>query len=323
MEGDKMMLERLKEIGMTVNQLSLLSGVRNSHLKQILNGYTRRPGRNILIRLALALSYGVRDINVLLKTYEQKEELSGTDIAYFKEAIEKRQNRSGYSAIHPGGFNFEIATMSVEKTAGDIRLVTPVPHIVFRDFEEYFSRVLVSETEKQDNIYKEIRRFLFNERIRMFDENIREHKVSHLICKDCFVSYIRKRKENTDTENIIKEFDTILRRLAHENYDLKLTERCSCFKFHLRVPQNQGKKPGIVFSGNPVHPASSCSSEHGDETGALVGFVSDSEDLYNYFTIEFERLSRFAPQESSDKSRLAQYIAELLEENGIKGRWKI
>lgn len=311
----------MRDIGISSNQLSLLSGVSNAHLKQILEGLTRRPGRNILIRLALGLSWSVGGISALLRAYDQEKLSETDDTAYFKEAIRKRRNPSGHSAIHPGGFNFEIAIMSLEKTAGPIRLVTPVPHVVFRDFDDYFSKIMVSGTERRNDVYREIRRFLFNKRMEMFNDNIRKHRVSHLICKNCLASYIKRRRENTDTENIVKEFAGIFRGMADENYDLRLTERCPCFKFHIVEPETG--KPEIVFSGNPPHSSSSCTPAHGENTGALVGFVSNSEELLRYFIIEFERLGRSVTEESADKKRLMQYIVELVEKNGIKNEWDI
>lgn len=311
--------ERLKEIGMTVNQLSCLSGLKNSHLRQIIDGITRNPGRSVLIRIGLALSWGIEGINCLLKQYEQ-DQLAVTDISYFIEAVGRRQIPSGFGAVHPGGFNFEIAVMSVEKMPGDIRLVTPVPHIVFREFEEYFSSDLVPGTQKKSHVYKEIRRFLFKERIRMFDENIRYHKIRHLICRDCFASYIKGKK---DTDSTAKEFNSLFKTLAHENYDLKLADGCPCFKFHIREPNEHHKKPVVIFAGNPKHPPSSRSLNVGEKAGALTGFVSDSEILYGSFAAEFERLHELAADESSDKERLIKYIISLLEKNGIKGKWEI
>jgi hypothetical protein len=313
--------ERLKEIGMTVNQLSCLSGVKNSHLKQIIDGIIQNPGRNILIRIGLALSWGVEGINRLLKNYEQ-DGLAETDISYFIEAVGKRQIPSGFGAVHPGGFNFEIAVMSVEKMPGDIRLVTPIPHIVFREFEEYFSSDLVPGTQKKNHVYKEIRRFLFKERIRMFDENIKFHKIRHLICRDCFESYIRE-KGQTDADSAAKEFNSLFRTLAHKNYDLKLAATCPCFKFHIREPNEHHKKPVVIFAGNPKHPPSSRSLNASEKAGALTGFVSDSEILYGSFAAEFERLHEFATDESSGKERLIKYIIALLEKNGIKGKREI
>lgn len=314
--------DRLKEIGMTTNQLSCLSGVKNSHLNQIMKEITQKPGRSVLIRIGLALSWGIRDINRLLREYDQ-DGLSETDISYFIEAISRRQTRSGFSAIHPGGFNFEIAIMSVEKMSGNIRLATPVPHIVFREFEDYFSLDLVPESQKKNSIYKEIRRFLFKERVRMFDESLRSNKIRHLICKDCFESYVREKKASTDTDDIVKEFNNLFRKLAHENYDLRLVAKCPCFKFHIREPDSRHKKPIVIFAGNPRHSPSAHTSETVERIGALIGFMSDSEELYGNFGIEFERLNEFAIEECADKSRLANYIISLLEKNGIRGKWEI
>ncbi len=319
-KGNQLISERMRDIGISSNQLSLLSGVSNAHLRQILEGVTRRPGRNILIRLALGLSWSVGGISALLRAYDQ-EDLSDDDDAYFKEAVRKRRNPSGYNAIHPGGFNFETAIMSLEKMAGPVRLVTPVPHVVFRDFDDYFSKIMVSDTERGNDVYREIRRFLFEKRIKMFNDNIRKHRVSHLMCRDCLASYIKRRRENTDTEDIAGEFENIFRGMANENYDLRLTERCPCFKFHIAEPETG--KPGIVFSGNSPHPSSSCTPAHGETTGALIGFVSDSEELLEHFVTEFERLNRAVTEESADKKRLMQYIIDLLEKNGINGEWKI
>ncbi|MCP4104006.1 MAG: hypothetical protein GY749_00475 [Desulfobacteraceae bacterium] len=312
---------RLNEIGMTNNQLSCLSGVRNAHLNQIQNEITQKPGRDVLIRIGLGLSWGIDGINRLLNKYDQPP-LSETDISFFMRAIEMRETRSGYNAIHPGGFNFEIVIMSVEKILGNIKVVTPIPHVIFQDFEDYFSSDQVPAKEKNNSVYKEIRRFLFKHRMKVFEENISEHKISHLICKDCFESYIVEKKNKMPTDNIVEEFNRTFKGMAHENYELKLVEKCPSFKFHIREPDDQFEKPIVIFAGTPRHSPSSF-AEKSEEIGALIGFISDSKELHKYFTIEFDRLDQFSIKECSDKNSMINYIISLLEKNGIKGKWEI
>ena len=42
-KGNQLISERMRDIGISSNQLSLLSGVSNAHLRQILEGLTRDP----------------------------------------------------------------------------------------------------------------------------------------------------------------------------------------------------------------------------------------------------------------------------------------
>ncbi|QTA81803.1 DNA-binding domain-containing protein [Desulfonema limicola] len=310
--------ERLEEIGMTTNQLSCLSGVRNSHLNQIKNHNIKRPGRTVLIKIALGLSWGVDGINRLLQEYGESELYAPLDFAHFMEAIKARSTNSGYNAINPGKFNFEMVIMSVEKLMGDIKLVTPVPHVVFRDFEDYFSTDQVPLKEKKDEAYKSIRELLFNERIRMFDQNIKEHKVTHLVCRKCFESYVKDQKEKMSNDGIVKEFNKIFKGMRHENYDFKLINTCPSFKFHIREPNDENEKSIVVFAGTPRHPPSPCMSDDRENIGALIGFISNAKELNEYFKIEFERLSRFATEESTDKKDLISFMISFLEKNGIK-----
>lgn len=310
--------ERIEEIGMSTNQLSRLSGVKNNHLKQIQNRTTKKPGKDILIRIGLALSFGIDGINRLLKEYG-KEELSEADLTFFVEAIKRRDIRTGYNAIHPGGFNFEITIMSVERIRGDIKLVTPIPHIVFRDFEEYFLSDQVPLKEKNESVYKEIRKFLFKQRIEAFKNTLKEHKITHLICRDCLEDDIRGKKKKQPTDVIVEEYNRIFNGLRNENYNLRLVSKCPGFKFHISGCE-KNKKPVVVFAGNPKHP-STPSFEEGDD-GARIGFVSDSKQLYDYFSKEFERLRRFSLDQCFDNEKLIKYLIDLLKKNGIDGKWK-
>jgi hypothetical protein len=100
--------------------------------------------------------------------------------------------------------------------------------------------------------------------------------------------------------------------MLERNYNVKIVKQCTKFDFHLRKSINKAdekkyKKHTVVFSGKRT--------EHHQETAksSLLGFVSNSENLYNSFNFEYERLKRKAIPESSDKERLIEYIKKMIE----------
>ena len=98
----------------TTNQLAVFSGVQSGHINRYKQGDIKKPNRNILLKICLALELSINEINKVFKEYGQ-ESLESSDIAYFKEALIDRDIPPGMHPLKPDRLVFEIGIMSIEK----------------------------------------------------------------------------------------------------------------------------------------------------------------------------------------------------------------
>ncbi|MEE4359721.1 MAG: hypothetical protein V2I97_24840 [Desulfococcaceae bacterium] len=301
-----LMKKRMEEIKINTHQLSCSCGIPNGYMASLLGGSIQKPGKDKLIQIGLSLYWDIEKINELLAGYGH-EEISKKDISFFIKAVENKGVFSGHNPIYPGTLSFAATIMSIERLEGNVRLVTAgYPHVVIGDYSPNYEY----DNAEKESIYHYIDEFLFDERKDYFFRNLEKYKITHLICRKCFESEIIRRKSE-NRENLLQTFRRLFECMRHtQNYELKLIENCPKFEFHLREPNHIYEKPITVFAG-------SLTRHYKTQDSSLIGFVNNSQELYDIFLHEFNRLEDFAIVECAETELLIPYIIRILEKNGI------
>lgn len=294
-----------EESGLTQNQLANLSGVQASHLKMIREKDTKKPGRDKLIRVALALGLDINGINSVLKEYKEQS-LSKDDVYHFYTAINKRKLHAGPNYAHTGDINQYINLIKMEKNAREFKVVAGhIPHF-FWDIE-VMEKITDPANERSNEVFIEIRNAIYTRRKEFFEEYLKKHKFDILICKDCLENFFERIVFILKTpDSIQKQFEKFFDYICHENFNLKLLRICN----RMDMAITRTVEGNFVYIGGRL-------MEHYKQTPDTIGgIIFKNKKLYEGLSFEYDRLEKHALEGISDKGKLVGYLIEMIGKKG-------
>lgn len=308
----KLIANRLEELGMNTHQLSKICGMANSYIIQLIDGRIYSPGRDKLIRLGLALHWDIKEINELLKEYKH-EDLAEYDVSYLMEAVKNTKIGTGLIATRVNTLSTSIFSIAKESIPGPIKFISGYPpYFIWNN--QYVWNVYDRNplTNDYDQLCTYFQNFIISLRKQIFDKHLMDYEYEHLICKECFNSYIHKNKKVLPPDLIIKHFRDFFYYILCTKYDLKIITKCPRLDFLIKKAVKKQDKSTVIFLGKvELHLKYSI-------TGSLHGFITSSEDMYRYFTNEYSSFEKHAIPESNDKKELVKYIIGMLHDAGIE-----
>ena len=289
------------------SHLAQLSGLRENHIRDYKNGVIKAPHKNIVLKLCIALELSLEKINMVLNEFDIPSIDPLTDIGSFQEAIVNRRIPPGVHPLKPDPIIFEIEIMSIEKLAGDVKLVTSSPHRVFDQSAKY-----EEDLNGKDEIYKQLRESLLNLRKKNFMQAIKMYETHHLICVECLREYIKsqRKRAHPQLKDILIEMVEVAID-SNNKYKLDLISKCPNFQIHLQEPTHGSvDKPVSLFAARgSVHRKKGGDKLNNDQ---LFGFLSTDKSLYKYFINEFNLLTESIVRQSRTPEKLKEYIFQML-----------
>lgn len=289
------------------HHLAMLSGVQSGLLVRYKKGEIKRPGRNILLKICLALELGIEEISKILEEFG-KDPIDQTDISYFKEAIRDRRVPPGIHPMKTETLGFEITIMSIENKSGNVKLVTSYPHRCFEQSVEHEIDII-----GKGEVYRSIREQL----LRLRKDNFKKTMfvTDHMICDGCFRESIKENKNNSELVALLNEMlETATN--PEKKYNLNIIDICPYFLFHLKEPDEEvttDNYPIVLFSGKrPTH-----EDESRAKTNPLFGFATTDKQICKDFSEEFDRLMESIIVKGDDPEGLKKYVMEIIKENKI------
>lgn len=301
-----MVIELMKECGLTRNQISQISGLSNSHLIALEREYISRIRRDTVITLALALNIEIRKINELLDNLGLATLRAG-DIPVIIKASDRR-NITGLQPLHEG-IGFENMLIAMEKTKGDLVIVNNKPPSALLPLDYLSPQEEKIATEFP--VYRNIKAELNKKRRKVLDKILATHCVHLIVCGDCIRQYMAGYGKKSEVhKSCIKEhLRTLIRYLKHPRYqfDLINSEACPSFRFQIKFsPKNRGREKDIAFFIG----YDNCN----DAYQGLQGFATDRKNIISALKLDYLRLRNEIDTKFSDKEAMQQHLEKMFKE---------
>jgi transcriptional regulator with XRE-family HTH domain len=345
--GDASLITKWREeLRLSTNQLAKLAGIANSYLLLLESGKIKKPGRDKLVAIGLALNKGVNEIDELLESWGMEPlESRSTDIGLFVGAAENKG--VGYTYITNFGINSTACILALEMMPGDAKLVTSgYPHVASIHvpyFDRYFFKIRRQFSKKipYSSLETDIIWAIQKERHTVFLKKVEKYNIEHLICRKCFSEYMGKIKSELDQKDLSDNINNdivnkdiftsyirdLIRIIRNTKYDLYFVEYCPCYDFFIannELTKNQAMIFGGRFSshdkddrfGNPENNEVEYSSVSSTlESKRLNRILTDSKDLITLFSNEFENLKTSCVTKSKEET--ITHIFSVLNEHGF------
>ncbi|MGA3116739.1 MAG: hypothetical protein ABSF90_20140 [Syntrophobacteraceae bacterium] len=251
------------------NELAQLTGMANSYLIALAKGEIKKVGRDKLISISVALNLSSDETNLLMREFSYAD-INDQDSELFIQAALRRKI-VGMQSVYKG-LNLYLFFISLEMIPGDAVMVLSRPSGLFAPTESRFNH----DENSPNYIYQCLYKACFEKRKWILDQNIKDHTVTTLICRQCLSDYIDKALFKNETSYISDHFTNIFNYMnAHDNYRILLTDRCQSLMFELKYSGTTNDNNKLVFGNTGVHDLAVDTS--------LVAFATDLRRLFTRF----------------------------------------
>lgn len=308
--------ENLCEQGLSLNQVSQMSGIAYSYLHGIIKkGGVTKPGRKNLISIAIGLNLSFEQINALLKRYgHAPERISFDDIDIFKTCAKKRKIVGTQPIFND--LNYHLIFLGLETLPGDLIVVMKSPPSVLKD--ENYLQFSGENSGITDPVYHQLISSVQNERKWLLDNLLKTNKLHLLVCFRCFEKYVKRAIERKEYRTHIKNhLCELLKYIKHPNYHFELIEDHSYQQFEMKLaPDGSKMKDKVLMVGYGANIHKGITEDN--STDRLMGFATDSEKITNHLYLEYKQLrSNYFEQSKVEQDKLRRktcnYISSIVE----------
>jgi hypothetical protein len=303
--GSVFLTELMTRSNMPRNQVASTSGLTNTYLRGMEQGNVRNVDRQRLIRLGLALSLELDQIDNLLRSFDRTD-LTPKDIPLFLRAS-REMMVSG--ALHPVShvIPYDLYVNGTRRIPGNefsslqviAESLQASGHSTFR----------TRRSARNHYILDELKLAIGKEKHRTLVETVQEHRVDNVACRHCLDDYIFHCDNPEEKSFRYKHLQSLIDFLKEqENYHFYLTDVCPSFQFTLKFPKDtelhnekvwyMGKQP----RSNP-HPPSK-----------LIAFATDNPQMVATFKSEMHIVKEAFVANLLDKEKMIIHLENMLTE---------
>ncbi len=305
--------DELKQIGITQNELSKITGISNTYINYIRNGKILSPGREKIIAIGAGLNFSIDEINVILKNYHFQE-IFEDDFEIFLN-IARSRKITGFQPFYEN-INYGLLLYTLDSIPGDKYLINKKPSSTLEPPEYIFYRDKIHSRDAINPLQKELKKLLIVERKKLLEKLLEKYKVTYIVCKHCFDEYTERIKREEPERKFVREhLKELIRFIEKPNYDFYLIDQCPRMRFTLKYCKDHGsgfdKNNLIIYGyGSHIYPGD---PDNKNEKDRLLGLATDSTKLFDHFEKEKDDyLNNYISDGLSDKSRMIEYISKII-----------
>lgn len=294
----------LMEAVLPRNQISTISGVSNTYIRDLEKGNIAKVSRKKLIGLAVALNLRLSAIDDLLVAFGLTA-LSPKDVDLFIERFDLRKFTTAIIPIRDF-FAYELMTNSMKQAPGEQIIVNDRPTICVRPrgHRSYSDTNLV----KSHPMYGVLVEAIGKMREQTLANNLFHFKEHHYICKQCLEDYLLKVSDAVEQKFRAQHIRNKLNYIrTFTNLEVHLTSMCSSHLFVLKYPAiPENSDVSLCFTARPGHGATS------GRAGRLSGFATINPVMVKTFEEELKSIKSSVIKKYSDQRALEKYLQDLV-----------
>ena len=304
--GPRLLTELMAQSHMPRNQVASMSGLTNTYLRDMELGNVSSVSRQRIIRLGLALSLELDQIDRLLHAFDRTE-LTAKDIHLFLKAA-REMTVSG--ALHHVSslISYDLYINSARRIPGDQFSSLQVIAGTLQAWGH--SAFLASRSGIHHPILSDLKEAIGREKYRTLVRLLENSKVENFACRRCFEDYIYFCDDPEERSFRLEHLRSLTRFLLEQrNFHFYLTNVCPPFQFTLKFPDDsETQTEKVWFMGKqirscPPHPRSK-----------LIAFATDNPQLVATFKSEMQVVRGAAVKELLSKEKMLAYLENMITE---------
>ncbi|NNG01839.1 MAG: hypothetical protein HKM93_20805 [Desulfobacteraceae bacterium] len=288
------------------NQISSLSGLTNTYIRDLESGSYASVRREKLIFFAVAVSLTLKETDALLSIFDRTP-LSEEDIPTFMEVSERRWTTAAMLPLRDG-FTLELALLSAERHPGPHRIVSYEPTYCL--YSEGHRRYAERNSVAGHPLYGELVESISRERRRVFKDNLVSHGATQYLCRECLETYMDRSVGAEERGWRIRHLKNIIEALqTYDSFSIYLINLCPRTTFTLKMAADAKKdteKLCTIFW--PQHKI------RGERSGRLSGYTTDNPVIIQNFKQELTAIQETVIDAYSEKADLIDHLNEMMAE---------
>ncbi|MBT3464824.1 hypothetical protein HN451_07560 [archaeon] len=314
--------------GVTQNSLAEMTGLSATYLNQLKREVIKKPKRDRIISIGVAINLTSKGISELLKEHGYPN-LTKRDADILLNLATNWNIKEIQPLFFSDLFN-NIYNISVAKLSGDEILVGNRPPSFFRSSEHrrFVDREIKGIDEES---YHYLKDELINKRRLLFEQNISDYKTTHYICYGCFREYINfaigKKEEKKGGEREAQFLISFLKKILYylinnKNYELYFIDYCPHLGFYLKYAPNKDLKSRdnkVIFYGQVPVPIGEQHKKiktklYGEVTGRMLGYATDKPKIFSNFHFQSELIQESIIDGLTEKVAVCKEIEDCIKE---------
>jgi hypothetical protein len=294
----------LEKVQIPRNQISAISGLSNTYIRDLESGNIANVGRDKLISFSVALNLDLSETDNLLTIFDRAK-LTSEDISFFLEASDRRKISTALLPVR-GSFALSLMHLSAERIPGPHVLVSSIPSVSLRAEGHglHINRHILNNHPLRKLLIEAIAR----ERKHAMALNLARYTVEQYICKHCLEDYVNQCEDQIEKKWRVKHIENILWYTRNfENLKFFAIDRCPVFVFALKAPAKSTKEnERLIITRFPPHGFGKTDPK------MLSGFATKNNVIIQNFKQEIEFLRETAAKEYVDRKKMENYLQDLI-----------
>ncbi len=302
--GPELLEQYMAESNMPRNQVASMSGLTNTYLRSIVLGKVKSISRQRIIRLSLALSLGLKQVDSLLHAFDRTE-LTIQDIPIFMEAY---QEMTVSGALHPVscGIAYDLYINAARRVPGDLFSSLQVISDTLQVPRHY--EYLWQSSAEDHPILLDLRKAINQEKYMTLVQLLETHKVENVACRHCLEEYLYDCKDIKEKFYRVEHVRSLIRFLQEQkNFHFYISDVCSRFQFSLKFPDKSLKQTDKVwFMGKQLR------SNRPHPRSKLIAFATDNPQLVATFKAEMEIVKEAAIKDLLPRDKMIDFLGRMI-----------
>jgi transcriptional regulator with XRE-family HTH domain len=304
--GSRLLTELMVQSNMPRNQVASMSGLTNTYLRDMELGNVSNVSRQRVIRLSLALSLELDQIDRLLHAFDRTG-LTTRDIPLFLKAS-REMTVSG--ALHPvrSLISYDLYINAARRIPGDQFHSLQVIGGTLQ--ARGHSAFLARRSGNHHPILSELKEAIEHEKYRTLVRLLENSKVENFACGHCLEDYIYYCDDPEERSFRLEHLRSLIRFLQEQrNFHFYLTNVCPPFQFTLKFPDDaETQTEKVWFMGKLIR---SCPSH---PRSKLIAFATDNPQLVATFKAEMQVVRGAAVKDLLSKEKMVAHLENMMTE---------
>jgi hypothetical protein len=294
----------LLQAGVIRNQISAISGLTNTYIRDLEADRIQNVPRENLISLSVALNLSLDDVDQLLRIFDRAP-LSDADIPAFLVVADRARLSTALHACH--NIIYELVSTAILRVPSAIFQVNDKPPSALRGpgFRSHFDRFILANHP----IYQGLVEAIGEQRRSRFRTFLERGRIDHYMHVGGIERYAREADDADDLRWRHSHIRALVDVLRHfPNFELHLTDAPANFVYSIVTPQQQTTWPQIVTFEGQAAPGVTRRV-----TGRLTGFATTNPAIISRFENDLDAVKSLTSPAYRDRDAVIQFLDHLIE----------
>lgn len=285
------------------NQISTISGLTNTYIRDLEQGNIVNVSREKLICFATSVNMTLEETDELLTVFDRAKLVADDIPLFIKTASQKKA--SSVVNVARDFFGYELLLLAAERIPGPKTVCVNHPTVTLQP--EGLRSHYVRTQESLHPIHLELKEAIGLERKRNLTDQLAKYAVTHYIYLESLKAYLLDCTNSATRLWRIKHMEELIKYiLKFDNFKYYIIDRQTGFNFLLKFSKNKRQATRLFFYTHDLP------RMQGKLDGQVIGFFTGNKVIVGQFKKDADAMKSFIIDDYLAKNDLVSFLEDLI-----------